>query len=228
MSLDYLSQFHYDLIGTLAMNNADIPGSTGAVTTVTLADHYVFSNSTTKAIKTLGYPQGELFGIYTTGAGETANSLQISWWSGPDNINFGRQVNDSTSAGTSTLTLREFSITQTTDYGTLAYTSQTGNFTVGLKVTGGTSAATGYIVADSDSGTTGTLTLANVTGTFQNAEVITDSGSGSATTNGVLTSVTAFSIPIDLSARFSRFSVKETGVATNFGKVYLGITLSGR
>lgn len=229
MSLDYATQSHYDLIGTLGSTGQESPvPSSGAITPVTLADHYVFTNTTTKSIKTVGFPQGELFGVYTVGAGETANSLQISWYSGPDNINFGRQVNDSTSAGVSTLTLREFTITQTADYGTLAYTSQTGNFTVGLKVTGGTSAATGYIVADSDNGTTGTLTIADITGTFQSAEVITDSGSGSATTANILTSVTAFSIPLDLSSRYQRFSVKETGVASNFGNVYLGITLSGR
>lgn len=229
MSLDYATQTHQDLIGTLTSTGQESPTPvTGVITPVTLADHYVFTNSTTKAIKTVGMPQGEIFGVYTTGAGETANSLQISWYSGPDNINFGRQVNDSTSAGVSTLTLREFTITQTTDYGTIAYGTQTANFTAGLKVTGGTSAATGYIVSDSDAGTTGVLTLANITGTFQTAETITDSGSGSATTTGILTSVTAFSIPLDLSSRYQRFSVKETGVASNFGNVYLGITLSGR
>lgn len=49
---------------------------------------------------------------------------------------------------------------------TLPYDGQTGNFTVGLTVTGGTSGATGVIVADSDSGATGTLTLSNINGLF--------------------------------------------------------------
>ena len=36
--------------------------------------------------------------------------------------------------------------------GTLAYDGQTGNFAVGLWVTGGTSGARGYVIADSDAG----------------------------------------------------------------------------
>jgi hypothetical protein len=66
----------------------------------------------------------------------------------------------------------------------LAYDAQSGNFTVGLTVTGGTSGATGVIVNDADAGTTGALTLRDVSGDFQNNETITDSGSGSATVNG--------------------------------------------
>lgn len=71
--------------------------------------------------------------------------------------------------------------------GTLAYDAQTVNFTAGLVLTGGTSGATAYIVSDSDSGTTGTLTLAFVDGTFQNDETITDSSGGSADVNGTIT-----------------------------------------
>lgn len=70
--------------------------------------------------------------------------------------------------------------------GFLEYDGQGSNFTVGERVTGGTSGATGYILSDDDSGTTGTLTLFAVTGTFQNNETITSAG-GSATVNGVLT-----------------------------------------
>ena len=83
--------------------------------------------------------------------------------------------------------------------GTLAYDAQTANFTVGKILTGGTSNATALIIADSDSGTTGTLTLAFVSGTFQNDETITDNNStpGSATSNGTLTnSVSADGITI--------------------------------
>lgn len=67
---------------------------------------------------------------------------------------------------------------------TLDYDGQTGNFTVGLTVTGGTSGATGIILADSDAGTTGTLTLTSVVGTFANNEAITDSSTGAAVANG--------------------------------------------
>lgn len=70
---------------------------------------------------------------------------------------------------------------------TLAYDAQSANFTAGLVVTGGASGATAVILEDSDAGTTGTLTLGNIVGTFQDNEAITDSGSGAATVNGTLT-----------------------------------------
>lgn len=65
----------------------------------------------------------------------------------------------------------------------LAYDAETGTFTTGLTVTGGTSGATGIIVELIDAGATGTLRLRNVTGTFQDNEIVTDSSTGSATTN---------------------------------------------
>jgi hypothetical protein len=70
---------------------------------------------------------------------------------------------------------------------TLLYQTQTGNFTVGNTLTGGTSGATARIVADTDAGATGTLTLYDVVGTFVNGELITDGSGGSATTNGTVT-----------------------------------------
>lgn len=67
---------------------------------------------------------------------------------------------------------------------TLLYASQTVNFTVGDIVTGANSLATARVVADSDSGATGTLSLEDVQGTFANGEIITGSTTGSATVNG--------------------------------------------
>ena len=66
---------------------------------------------------------------------------------------------------------------------TLPYDGQSGNFTVGLTVTGGTSGATGVITADVDGGATGTLTLSNITGLFVDNETITDTSTGSAAVN---------------------------------------------
>ncbi len=68
----------------------------------------------------------------------------------------------------------------------LKYDNESGNFAVGLTVTGGTSGATGLILADNDAGTSGFLTLANETGSFQDNEVITDSGTGNADVDGTL------------------------------------------
>lgn len=80
---------------------------------------------------------------------------------------------------------------------TLAYDAQTGNFTLGLTITGGTSGATAVIVKDTDSGTTGTLTLKTISGTFSDNEIITDTSTGSATVNGTLTSVQFYDLPFD-------------------------------
>ena len=70
--------------------------------------------------------------------------------------------------------------------GTLAYDGQTQNFTVGDLITGSVSEATAYIVADSDSGTTGTLSLGGISGTFEDNETITGATTGSAKVNGAL------------------------------------------
>lgn len=68
----------------------------------------------------------------------------------------------------------------------LAYDAQGSNFTVGLQITGGTSGATATILQDADAGATGTLTLGNINGVFIDNEIITDTSSGTATVNGVL------------------------------------------
>lgn len=69
---------------------------------------------------------------------------------------------------------------------TLAYDAQSANFATGLVLTGGTSGATAIILEDADAGATGTLTLGNISGTFVTNETITDSATGSATSNGVV------------------------------------------
>lgn len=65
----------------------------------------------------------------------------------------------------------------------IAYDAETGTFTAGLTVTGGTSAATATIVDVVDNGTTGELRVKSISGTFQDNETITDSSTGSATSN---------------------------------------------
>lgn len=72
---------------------------------------------------------------------------------------------------------------------TLDYDGQTVNYTVGATVTGGTSGASGIILADTDAGATGTLTIGLTTfdTAFQNNELLTDSSGGSADVNGTAT-----------------------------------------
>lgn len=69
---------------------------------------------------------------------------------------------------------------------TLAYDAQSANFTLAQTVTGTTSGATARIIADSDSGATGTLSLHDIVGAFLDNEIITDGAGGSATANGTL------------------------------------------
>ena len=59
------------------------------------------------------------------------------------------------------------------------YDTQTGAFTVGLTITGGTSGATGVISEDNST----FLVLKSTTGSFEDNEIITDTSTGSATTN---------------------------------------------
>src|SRR3990167_8017068 len=120
---------------------------------------------------------------YLAAASETSNTLEVLVESSADRTTFYRFTNESVSAGTSTLTRREFTIAQATNYGLLLYDVQTGNFTVGLQATDGT--ATGYIVADTDDGTSGTLELTQVSGTWTDDVELTDGGAGTASVNGV-------------------------------------------
>lgn len=85
----------------------------------------------------------------------------------------------------------------------LAYDTQTANFTVGDIITGATSGATARLIADSDSGATGTLTLQDITGTFIDDETITGTSGGSAKVNGALVaqSVILLGSQSDLRAR---------------------------
>lgn len=79
----------------------------------------------------------------------------------------------------------------------IAFDTQTGNFTVGQVVSGGTSGATGTLERQTDAGTTGTLYLRNVSGTFQDNEALTDPITGSALANGGATVVAPLISGID-------------------------------
>lgn len=76
-------------------------------------------------------------------------------------------------------------------YQTLAYDGGTGDFTVGQVVTGGTSGAFGTIAAVDGTTASGTLTLTDITGAFQNNEALTDPITGAANADGVLSAIFA-------------------------------------
>lgn len=69
---------------------------------------------------------------------------------------------------------------------TLLYKTQTVNFTLGAVLTGTTSHATARIIADSDTGDKGALTLKDIIGVFLDNEAISDSSGGAAIASGVL------------------------------------------
>lgn len=103
---------------------------------------------------------------------------------------------------------------------TLAYDDQTVNFTVGDEIVGQTSGARAIIVADADSGTTGTLSLAAVTGTFIDNEIIQSaSTTGQARVNGVLippASVALSGSKTTLHSSGSNTGAPPSGWAVNF------------
>lgn len=79
----------------------------------------------------------------------------------------------------------------TNDVRRLNYDAETVGFIAGRTLTGGTSGAKARIDEVIDNGTTGTLLLSSVVGTFQDNEIITDSGTGSATANGTVSVLVA-------------------------------------
>lgn len=94
---------------------------------------------------------------------------------------------------TNRLTGTNLVLTRSTTYsrsGTLTYTSQTVNFTVGETITEATSGATAVIVSDSDAGSTGTLTIWKCSKPFTGGLAITG-GLGGAATGGTFTPVAA-------------------------------------
>jgi hypothetical protein len=65
----------------------------------------------------------------------------------------------------------------------LNFDAQTVNFITGQVVTGGTSGATATVVKNVDNGSTGSLMIQSITGTFVDNETITGAGGGSALAN---------------------------------------------
>lgn len=122
-------------------------------TSVALTSDYA---DTAKVLETGGFSRLNLDVLYTMGATETSNSIELKFECSSDRTNFYRVPNEAVSGGTSTLTAREFTFV-------------------------GTNAAAATI-----------------------------------------------SIGLDVSYKFMKISVKETGVATNAGTIFAEATLSGQ
>ena len=144
--LGYTYQDNLVLIGTKS-------GTTR--TSVALTNAYDVANKT-KIFETGGISKLNFSILYTTGAGETDNSIELRIETSSDRTNFYQILNESVTAGTSTLTLREFTFV-------------------------GAAAATVY----------------------------------------------SPSLPLDVQDKYMRISVKESGVVTNAGTIYIEATLSG-
>lgn len=117
-------------------------------------------------------------------------------------------------------------------YYDLAYDGQSANFTVGKTVTGALSGATGVIVSDTDGGTTGTLVLKNIEGTFLDNEAISDDNStpGAAVANGTL-SVSSFTFHQQVASSTTTGTATETLVEHAIGadgKYRIPVTIKDR
>lgn len=102
MGLDYKTQEPFAVIGTKTTANVR--------TGWTLESTYQ-AEGTTKTTKTFavgGFSKLNLDVLYTMGATETSNTIEIKVEGSPDGTNFYRLPNEAVSGGTSTLTAREF------------------------------------------------------------------------------------------------------------------------
>lgn len=96
--LNYQRQITFAIVGSKS-------GTT--LTSVALTDAYDVANKT-KIFETGGMSKLNLDCLYTMGATETLNSIELRVEGSPDGTNFYRIPNESISSGTSTLTRREF------------------------------------------------------------------------------------------------------------------------
>lgn len=177
-------------------------------------------------------PNGMMWSLSTTGSPPNSASFQaqmssrfrnckvLGWVVGPSmdfNIKFG-SVTDFYD-GVHAVDIGFFEWNEIFLFGNdsakLNYDAQTANFTVGDTVTGGTSGATGTIQWDYDNGSTGTLVISNLTGTFQDDELITDPSGGSATVNGTIDKVRFYDVSGPETVGPINFNLVSTDTGTN-------------
>lgn len=100
--LYYTSQNPFVVIGSKS-------GTTRTAVTLPAA----YNGTVTKTFATGGFSKLNLDVLYTMGASETSNSIELKVEASPDGTNFYRIPNDTTVTGTSTLTAREFTFVGT-------------------------------------------------------------------------------------------------------------------
>lgn len=112
MGLHYPSTQNFPIFGSVVYTKStnDETILTATRTGVTLESTYQTTPVTTafSTFKTTGYSKLNLDLLYTMGAAETANSIEVKFECSPDGINFYRIPNESVSGGTSTIVAREF------------------------------------------------------------------------------------------------------------------------
>lgn len=97
--LSYQNQITFPIIGT--KND-----TTKAVTAVALPTAY--DTAVVKSFSVAGWSKINLDVLYTMGATETANTIELKVEGSPDNVNWYRIPNESVNNGASTLYAREF------------------------------------------------------------------------------------------------------------------------
>lgn len=111
MGLYYPNQTTFAAWGSVALvyQNDKATISTATRTPVTLESSYQSESPTvaTKTFATAGFSKLNLDILYTMGASETSNTIEIQFEGSPDGVNFYRIPNESTSTTTSTLYQRE-------------------------------------------------------------------------------------------------------------------------
>ena len=117
MGLHYISTTNAVVFGSrvVVMQADKVSPYTVTRTAVALTSSYQTEDGTvpTKSFATDGFSKLNLDLLYTMGAAETSNSIEIKVEGSPDNVNFYRIPNEAASAGTSTLTAREFTFVGT-------------------------------------------------------------------------------------------------------------------
>ncbi len=112
MGLHYKTTKSFPIFGTVAYTYANDKTTilTATRTSWNLTSSYQTESGTqpTKTFAAAGYSRLNLDVLYTMGATETTNSIELKIEGSPDGVNYYRIPNETVSSGTSTLSAREF------------------------------------------------------------------------------------------------------------------------